>query len=420
MCPIAPFSLWSSRSNSEIKIHFSQNVNKFSTRRILPIAVAFSLTQAVFAGETLNKFQKEISQLIDSCKVSVVTVAARFSSEANVEKETGLLSLFKSAETRPAVTSINVGTGIIFDRQGYILTRSSIVVGSESTTVTLIDGQEIPAQFVGSDPESGFAVIQIENNNLKTANWGDSEQVNPGAWILVVGNSIGAFPTVTMGALNGIRNDGLFQITANLNLGSNGSPVFNLSGAVVGLVAGRLTPPYLLPDMLAGQNDYELFVAYPINWIKKVANDLIEFGKVRRGWIGAFGNYGNNGLTISRIKDKSPAQQSGLLVGDVITKISNKSISSISQIARLVEYSAPGQLVPVEFIRDEQVQKVSIEIGEKLHHKSASPTTESTETMVYFDWPANFDAIEKNQALENRIEQLERELEKMKKVVESK
>ncbi len=379
-----------------------------------------AFTRAAFAGETLSNFQKEINQLVDSCKVSVVTVSAWFSREADLEKETGLLSFFKSEETKASVTSINVGTGVIFDKQGYILTRSSIVVGSESTTVTLIDGKEIPARFVGSDPESGFAVIQIEHNNLRTANLGNSEQVIPGAWILVIGNSIGAFPSVTMGALNGIRNDGLFQITANLNLGNNGSPVFNLSGEVVGLVAGRLSPPYLLPDMVVGENDYELFVAYPIDWIKKVASDIIEFGKVRRGWIGAFGNYGSNGLKISRIKDKSPAQQSGLLEGDVIVKFSHKTISSISQLAHLVEYTTPGQLVPLEFIRAGQVQKLSIEVGEKLHHKSAVPSTESTETMVYFDWPADFDAIEKNRALENRIELLERELEKLKKLVEPK
>jgi S1-C subfamily serine protease len=388
----------------------------------LQAAITFITVSAVFSGETLSNFQKEINQLVDSCKVSVVTVSARFSRESPVEKESGLFSLFKSGDAKTSITNVNVGTGIIFDKLGHILTRSSIVLGAESTTVTFIDGKEAPAQFVGGDPESGFAVLKlkVEDDYLPMAKLGDSDEVTAGAWILAIGNSLGAFPSVTMGALNGIRSDGLLQITANLNLGNNGSPIFNLSGEVVGLVAGRLTPPYLMPDMWIGESHYELFVAYPINWIKKVANDIIEFKQVRRGWIGAFGSYGSNGLKISRIKEKSPAQQSGLLEGDIIVKFSDKPISSVSQLARLVEYTAPGQKLPLEYIRAGQRRTVEIEIGEKLSHKSPSPITNSGETMVYFDWPSEYEVVEKNQALELRIEQLEKEIEKLKKQLESK
>ncbi len=385
----------------------------------LQAAITFITASAAFSGETLSSFQKEINQLVDSCKVSVVTVSARFSRETPVEKETGLFSFFKSGDAKTSITNVNVGTGIIFDKQGHILTRSSIVLGAESTTVTFIDGKESPAQFIGSDPESGFAVLKVADAPLPLARLGDSDGVAAGAWILAIGNSLGAFPSVTMGALNGIRSDGLLQITANLNLGNNGSPIFNLSGEVVGLVAGRLTPPYLMPDMLIGEVHYELFVAYPINWIKKVANDIIEFKQVRRGWIGAFGSYGSNGLKISRIKEKSPAQQSGLLEGDIIVKFSDKPISSVSQLARLVEYTAPGQRVPLEYIRAGQRRTVEIEIGEKVSHKSPAPT-EGAETMTYFDWPNSYEAMERNQALELRIEQLEKEIEKLKKQLESK
>lgn len=387
----------------------------------LALATAVVIPTAVFCGETLNNFQKEINQLVDSCKVSVVTVSARFSREADIEKDSGLLSLFKNETNKAPVTSINVGTGIVFDQQGHILTRSSIVFGAESITVTFIDGKEAPATFVANDPESGFAVIKTEGANFKLARLGDSEGVAPGMWILVIGNSIGAFPSVTMGALNAIRNDGLLQITANLNLGNNGSPIFNLKGEVVGLIAGRLTPPYLMPDILVADNQYELFVAYPINWIQKVASDIIQFGQVRRGWIGALGSYSNYGLKISRIKDKSPARQAGLLEGDIIVKFSNKAINSISQLARLVEYTTPGQSVALEFIRGNQLQKVNIEVGEKKRsYKITDPVTENSETMEYFEWPASYEIMEKNQALENRIEQLEKELAKLRQLVESK
>ncbi|HEX9653607.1 MAG TPA: PDZ domain-containing protein, partial [bacterium] len=179
-------------------------------------------------------------------------------------------------------------------------------------------------------------------------------------------------------------------------------------------------PPYLMPDVLMGDTQYELFVAYPISWIEKVGNDIVQVGQVRRGWIGVIGSHGNNGLTVTRIKDNSPGQQAGLTVGDVIVKYSSTAVNSVTQLARLVEYTAPGQSVPLEFVRNGQLQTVDILIGEKHHHKTAMPPPENPETMMYFEWPTGSEMVERNQALENRVELLEKELEKVKKLLEAK
>ena len=110
------------------------------------------------AQEFLESLEKDITKLIDSSKTSVVTVASRFSHEVSLETESGILSFFKTEAPKQSLSSINIGSGIVFDEAGHILTRSSIVAGAESNLITFSNGTEAPAIFVGHDPETGFAV----------------------------------------------------------------------------------------------------------------------------------------------------------------------------------------------------------------------------------------------------------------------
>ena len=320
------------------------------------------------AQEFLESLEKDIAKLIDSSKISVVTVASRFSHEISLETESGILSFLKSEAPKQSLSYINIGSGIVFDESGHILTRSSIVAGAESNLVTFSNGEESPAIFVGHDPETGFAVLKVQTEYLTPARLGDSNNIVPGAWNLMIGNSLGVYPSVVFGSINGIRNDGMIQISANLNPGNNGSPILNTKGEVVGLVAGQMSTRENLTDSFLDSDLHATILAYPINWIKKIAEDIIQHGYVRHGWLGVIGEPEGWKAKIREIKKNSPAQQAGLVEGDVVVKFSDKNVNSISELARLVKYTPPGETVPVEYLRGEQTMYSNVKIGEWQTH----------------------------------------------------
>lgn len=379
-------------------------------------------------GNTLTKLQREISNLIDSSKVSVVTVASKISQEVYVEKDNSILSFFKTEVEKKAVTYINIGSGIIFNDEGHIITRSSIVWGSESNTVTLSNGKEYPAKFVGHDPETGFAIIKIAGDDLKPAYFGNSDFIAPGSWIVMIGNSFGVFPSIVFGSINGLRNDGIIQISANLDPGNNGSPIFNTKGEVIGVVVARLNTYQGVPESLGGYNFSQTILAYPINWIKRIAQDIIQYGHVRKGWLGVVGYHDGMKLKIRKVNDNSPAHKAGLTVGDVIVKYSGKEINNITELAHLVEYTIPGETVTLDYRRAGKLFNVDITIGEKsVEGDSVSvdfrkfPISSTIINKTVKPQPQNYPInwIERNQRLEKRIVKLEKEIEKLKRMIES-
>ncbi len=387
-----------------------------------------TLVGSSFAGETLDQLTRELNKLVDSSKVSVVTVVSKFSDEIYVEKERAIFSIFKSEREKHSISYVNVGTGLIIDEDGYVVTRSSIVLNSVSNHVTLANGKKIKADFVGHDPETGFAIIKIqqpnEQRNLVPARLENTEKVDPGSWIVMIGNSVGVFPAVGFGAIHGLRSDGLIQISGNLNPGNNGSPLIDFHGKVVGMVAGRLSAQQNVTGSLNNDVYDETILAYPINWIKRIVDDIIRFGYVRKGWLGVVGYYDGWKPKIREIKENSPAKQAGLTEGDVIINFSNKDINSISQLVHLVEYSSPGEVVSIKFMREDKILKTNVKIGEKSRTKY-SDTLQKEHSIVSQKSPSPelqrfpLDLFERNQLLEKRIDHLEREIEKLKEMIES-
>lgn len=402
-----------------------RNLSKFLTTTFL----IFKFAPNAFCGETIEDLARELNRLIDSSKVSVVTVVARVSHEIYVEKESGILSFFKPERQKQAISYVNVGTGLIVDKEGHIVTRSSIVSDADYSSVTLANGEEIPAKFIGHDPETGFAVIKIAHADLKPAHFGRSEGIRPGSWIVMIGNSLGAFPSIDFGAINGLRSDGLIQISANLNPGNNGSPIISLKGEVIALVAGRINAQEHFVDPFKDPIYSGITLAYPIDWIKRIVEDLIQVGYVRKGWLGVVGYYDDRQPKIREIKENSPAQRAGLTKGDVIMNYADFKVENISELIRLVEYTSPGQTVTVEFMRDEKILKTDIEIGEKSRPTGSELSRRSPPTVSITNYgttaaevPQRFplDLFEQNRLLEKRIERLEAALFKLQRTVQSK
>ncbi len=391
-------------------------------------AVAVFAIPPCRAGDSLKNFTKELHQLIDSTKVSVVTVASRISREVYVEKESGILSFFRPEKEKQAISYLNVGSGLIVDTDGHVVTRRSIVAGSDWIHVMLHDGREVPAYFIGEDPETGFAVLRVKAEGLQPARLGRSYRVRPGTWTVMIGNSLGAFPSVEFGAVNGVRKDGFIQISANLNPGNNGSPVFDLEGEVIGLVIGRINAAQDLAGSFDDLLHSETTLVYPIDWVRRIAEDLIAVGHVRKGWLGVAGDFDAWQPRIKEVKADSPAQRAGLVSGDVILAFGGMAVGSLSQLMRMVEYTLPGETVTVRFRRDDEVLEVEVEIGERPAGAGAGlsdgvpgfdviEVSNETTLPLSLDWPQEL--LDRNQVLEKRVLELQRELNRLKKVLES-
>ncbi|MFQ5706223.1 MAG: S1C family serine protease [bacterium] len=330
---------------------------------------------------------------------------------------------------KKAVSYVNIGSGLIFDRQGHIITRSSIVLGADHNTITLANGVQYPAEFVGHDPETGFAVLKIEGENLVPAKLGDSDRLSVGNWIIIIGNSLGVYPSVVVGSLSGLREDGIIQVSALLDPGNNGSPIFNTDGEIVGIVAARLNTGESSAEPFWGYNFSQTTLAYPINWIKRIAQDILEFGYVRKGWLGVVGKNDASKPEIKKVLANSPAQKVGLSVGDIIVKYSDKRVSDIEELARLVQYTQPGKVVSLQFLRNDQLKDVDIKIGEKTYankpefalDRTVPVPTSLLNRSLRTDSPNNsINWMERNQILEMRVNHLEKELAQLKKLLQEK
>ncbi|MBU4148846.1 MAG: trypsin-like peptidase domain-containing protein, partial [Candidatus Omnitrophica bacterium] len=231
---------------------------------------------------------------------------------------------------------IGLGSGVIVNKEGYVLTNEHVIHGADKITVTLPDGREFEGQLTGSDIYSDLAVVKIgSEDDLPFAKLGDSDEVEIGHWAIAIGNPF-AFavrnpePTVTVGVVSALRRSlprtdkrareysDLIQTDASINPGNSGGPLVNIRGEVIGINVAIFT--------MSGGSEGIGF-AIPVNTAKKVMDDLMQGRKVLYGWVGViiqdvdedlagyFGLLEKNGVLISRILENSPAEKAGLRPG---------------------------------------------------------------------------------------------------------
>ncbi|MBN3040189.1 MAG: trypsin-like peptidase domain-containing protein, partial [Candidatus Omnitrophica bacterium] len=244
--------------------------------------------------------------------------------------------------------SIGLGSGVIIDREGYILTNEHVVSRASEIRVKLSDGREFDAEIKGTDPRSDLAVIKIEADNLVAAKLGDSDNLKIGQWVIAIGNPFGFAidnpePTVTIGVISALnrnisdprkRSGGyvdLIQTDAAINPGNSGGPLVNLQGEIVGINTA----------IISTSGGYEgIGFATPVNQAKRILSKLIKGEKVLYGWLGVniqdlnddlrsyFGIKEKEGVIVLKIYKDSPAESSGLKEGDLILSFNNQSVKA--------------------------------------------------------------------------------------------
>ncbi|MBN2854674.1 MAG: Do family serine endopeptidase [Halothiobacillaceae bacterium] len=284
--------------------------------------------------------------------------------------------LDNGAETSPEQPDTNSGSGFILSQDGYILTNQHVIDGATSVFVRLADGRELKAQVKGSDQAGDIALLKIDADHLKPVVIGNSDGVKPGQWAVAIGSPFGFDHSVTAGIISAKgralpgeadqRYVPFLQTDVAINPGSSGGPLFNTQGQVIGINAQILTES-------GGYNG--LSFAIPINYAMQVVDQLKKSGVVERGFLGvqiqsldrsmaqAMGMDRPQGALITGFVAGSPAAQSDLQPGDVITRANGHVITESSDLPQTIGVLPPGALVKLTVLTQGKPHTVDVQLG---------------------------------------------------------
>jgi Do/DeqQ family serine protease len=249
------------------------------------------------------------------------------------------------------------GSGVIVDAaQGYVLTNGHVVDNATRIEVTTKDNRRFTAKLVGRDTETDVALLQIPSQNLVAVPIGDSDRLQVGDFVLAVGNPFGLGQTVTSGIVSALGRSGLgiegyedfIQTDASINPGNSGGPLVNLLGQVVGINTAILAP---------GGGNIGIGFAVPVNMARRVMDEIVRYGEVKRGRIGvaiqdltpelaqAMNTKQTNGAVIARVEAGSAAEQAGLHSGDLVVAVNGTVVRSGTQLRNMIGLSRIGDQV---------------------------------------------------------------------------
>src|SRR5688572_17785936 len=269
----------------------------------------------------------------------------------------------------------SLGSGVIVDPTGTVLTNAHVVERASEIEATTADGKKYKAKVAGVDKRTDLAVLRLQGGGtFPSATLGDSDKLKVGDWVLAIGSPFGLQQTVTAGIISAKGRsigqgpfDDFLQTDAAINPGNSGGPLVNMSGEIVGINSAILSR--------SGGN-VGIGFAIPVNMAKRIYTELVAKGKVTRGWLGVsiqpltpelakgFALKESKGVLISEVISEGPAEKAGIQAGDIITEFDGKKLDGPQDLQRAVASATPGKGVPMTLWRDKSTKTVGIRIGE--------------------------------------------------------
>lgn len=297
-----------------------------------------------------------------------------------------------------------LGSGVIIDERGFILTNEHVIADADKIAVTLADGREMVGTVKGKDSRSDLAVVQIDAKKLPVARLGDSNSVRAGQWAVALGNpfgligtgpslrATGAEPTLTVGVISAVNRQlprvsrfdrdysGLIQTDAAINPGNSGGPLLNLAGEVIGVNVAILT---------SSRGFEGIGFAIPVNKAKAVLSTLIEGKQVVYGWLGVqiqditddvaeyYGLKDRDGVLVYQVLPDGPASKAGLKAGDIVKTFDGQAIHHSRELVDRVGVAKVGVKAPLEVLRDGKRLTLQVEIAARKNEEEAAESADS-------------------------------------------
>jgi len=282
------------------------------------------------------------------------------------------LELFFEGRTNQQVSS---GSGVIYSRDGFIITNNHVI--DNATRIEVIHNRRTyAAQVVGTDPSTDLAVLKVEADDLPSISLGNSRNLKVGEWVLAVGNPFNLNSTVTAGIVSAKGREinilqskfpieSFIQTDAAINPGNSGGALVDRSGSLVGINTAILSRT----GSYAGYG-----FAVPVDIVRKVVDDIIEYGEVQKAFFGAdvvdvdaeiaqqLNTKDVNGVAISYLQRYGAAEKAGLQKGDIILKINQETVESRSDFEELISYHSPGDKIDVVYKRDNKIKQLNLQL----------------------------------------------------------
>ncbi len=283
----------------------------------------------------------------------------------------------KRGRGMPSTPPASLGSGFIIDAEnGYIVTNNHVIKDAEEVRITLHDDTTIEAEIIGKDDKTDLALLKVDpkKHPLTDVTFGDSDRMRVGDWVVAIGNPFGLGGTVTAGIISAQQRDinagpydDFIQTDASINRGNSGGPMFDLDGHVIGVNTAIFSP---------SGGSVGIGFAIPSNLAKPVIDQLIKYGKTRRGWLGvriqtvtdeiaeSLGLDYARGALVASITEDGPAKDAKLEAGDIILEFDGKPVPDMRDLPRIVAETPIDKDVPVVYWRDGKERKTKVKVGE--------------------------------------------------------
>ena len=354
---------------------------------VFPVCFILFFSSPVHAGSTgqnlLADLEEALVSLADKVRPSVVSLSAYVPPSPSIRRQGDHSGVPASA-----------GSGVIIDgAKGIIVTNGHVVRGSGKVKVTLLGGEEKVGTVLGTDEDTDIAVVQIETEKpLSSAVLGDSSGLKIGQLAVAVGNPYGLNDTLTFGIISGLnrenvnlsRYEDFIQTDASINPGNSGGPLLNIRGDIIGINTAIINYAQ------------SIGFAIPSNIVRKVVDELLEFGEVRRGWLGVgielvtekiaqeVKGKAGEGVWVNSVFEGDPAHRAGIRIGDVILRIGGTAVDTPSRMIRLIGAFSPGQSVNLDILRDGKRKVVTV----KLENQKKRPDKVFKKSLQGIDEPS--------------------------------
>ena len=365
-----------------IVIIFTEMSRKLALGIVLTVLSSITISSPALAHE-------DITPLVSRLKQSVVNIEVHRSVNKQQQipnilpKNTPLWQFFEEFYSTPDNQQqgprgpFAIGSGFITSDDGYIVTNHHVIEGGEDIIVELNNNKRYKADIIGTDKISDIALLKIDANDLIAVPFGDSEKASEGETVIAIGNPLGLGFSVSMGIISSrYRNlggmyDDYIQTDAAINFGNSGGPLFNLDGEVIGVNTSIATGQ-------SGVNSSgSIGIAFSMSSVvvKGVVEDLLEYGSVRRGWLGismqkitddiaeGLGLDDTHGILISHVFPSSPAERDGLMRGDIILALNGKSVGELKKFQHMILDIGPQNAITLRVRRNDEMIDIPVKLA---------------------------------------------------------